>query len=144
MKKLIIGFALILSLAGCLDNTDILTDARKAYTKRDYVQAIKLFRPIAEKGNAEAQFNLGIMYYRGDGVGQNPQEAMRWYRLAAEQGHAEAQAKIRANEVQAAVAWAGKLQKDADLNAKSLKEVLVADAAEPKAKTNLPKRRYHI
>ena len=43
------------------------------------------------KGVAGAQFNLGVMYARGDGVEKDPAEATRWYRKAAEQGHAEAQ-----------------------------------------------------
>ena len=44
-----------------------------------------------QKGDAEAQFNLGLMYYRGQGVRQDDKTALRWFRLAAEQGHAEAQ-----------------------------------------------------
>ena len=41
-----------------------------------------------------AQFNLGLMYDKGEGVPQDDAEAVRWYRLAAEQGHAEAQANL--------------------------------------------------
>ena len=46
---------------------------------------------FAEQGVAEAQFNLGLMYYNGQGVRQDYAEAVRWYRQAAEQGNAEAQ-----------------------------------------------------
>ena len=45
----------------------------------------------AEQGDAEAQFNLGNMYFEGLGVPQNDAEAARLYRMAAEQGIAEAQ-----------------------------------------------------
>jgi len=45
----------------------------------------------AEQGNAGAQYNLGVMYRRGDGVPEDDAEAVRWYRLAAEQGYARAQ-----------------------------------------------------
>ena len=43
--------------------------------------------PLAEKGDASAQNNLGIMYEEGQGVAQNYAEAVRWYRKAADQGH---------------------------------------------------------
>jgi uncharacterized protein len=46
---------------------------------------------VAEQGDAEAQFNLGRMYYNGEGVSQDDAEAVKWYRKAADQGHTEAQ-----------------------------------------------------
>jgi TPR repeat protein len=48
----------------------------------------------AEAGDAQSQFQLGVMYANGRGVAKNEQEALRWYRLAAEQGHAEAQERL--------------------------------------------------
>ncbi len=46
---------------------------------------------LAEQGNADAQFNLGLMYYDGQGVRQDYAEAVKWYRQAAEQGYVKAQ-----------------------------------------------------
>ena len=46
---------------------------------------------LAEQGDADAQYNLGDMYARGDGVPEDDAEAVKWLRLAAEQGHADAQ-----------------------------------------------------
>ena len=46
---------------------------------------------LAEQGDAEAQNNLGAMYYTGQGVRQDYAEAARWYRKAAEQGDVQAQ-----------------------------------------------------
>ena len=46
---------------------------------------------LAEQGDADAQYNLGLMYLLGDGVPENDAEAVKWYRLAAEQGNATAQ-----------------------------------------------------
>ena len=46
---------------------------------------------VAKQGNADAQFNLGVMYENGEGVRQDDAEAVRWYRQAAEQGLAQAQ-----------------------------------------------------
>ncbi|HEY9946201.1 TPA: sel1 repeat family protein [Neisseria meningitidis] len=45
----------------------------------------------AEQGDADAQNNLGAMYYKGRGVRRDDAEAVRWYRQAAEQGLAQAQ-----------------------------------------------------
>ena len=45
----------------------------------------------AEQGDANAQVNLGMMYYRGEGVPQDYKTVAKWFRLAAEQGHAGAQ-----------------------------------------------------
>ena len=61
-------------------------------TKRgDYQTAFKLWLPLAEQGNASTQFNLGLMYNKGQGVKQDDVEAVKWYRKAAEQGEAKAQ-----------------------------------------------------
>jgi S1-C subfamily serine protease len=45
----------------------------------------------AERGDPDAQFNLGSMYYRGDGVPKDPSKAVKWYLKAAEQGDSDAQ-----------------------------------------------------
>lgn len=45
----------------------------------------------AQAGDVDAQYNLGIMYYHGDGVAKNHDEALKWFHLSAEQGDAEAQ-----------------------------------------------------
>ena len=45
----------------------------------------------AKQGNADAQFNLGLMYESGRGVRQDYTKAVQWYRKAAGQGHAKAQ-----------------------------------------------------
>jgi TPR repeat protein len=53
-------------------------------------------RQKAEQGDADAQYNLGCCYAKGEGVPQNYKEAVKWYRLAAEQGYAYAQALLGA------------------------------------------------
>jgi uncharacterized protein len=52
---------------------------------------MKWYRMAAEQGLAQAQNNLGVAYYKGEGVPQDYAESMKWYRMAAEQGHAGAQ-----------------------------------------------------
>lgn len=68
-----------------------LNDAYAAYSRGDYSQAIKLFKPLAGKGSDVAQYNLGSMYAQGDGVRQDYQTALHWYRLAAMHGNEAAQ-----------------------------------------------------
>lgn len=55
-------------------------------------EAIKWYRKAADRGNANAQFNLGVLYTTGDT--NNPAEAAKWYQKAAVQGHANAQFKL--------------------------------------------------
>ncbi len=62
-----------------------------AYNRGDYATAVRELRPLAEQGDASAQFFLGSMYYMGTGVPRDYAEAAKWYRKAAEQGYAKAQ-----------------------------------------------------
>ena len=57
-------------------------------------QSFEDIRKAAENGDAEAQYNLGLMYNNGDGVQQDYAEALKWYHKAAEQGNADAQYNI--------------------------------------------------
>ena len=68
-----------------------LDEGVQAYKKKDYAKALIEFRALAERGNTDAQYNLGQMYRQGEGVPQDDAEAVRWYRLAAEKGDADAQ-----------------------------------------------------
>ena len=52
---------------------------------------IKVLQLIAAQGDADAQFNLVVMYHTGQGVPQDYTQAVRWARLAADQGHTKAQ-----------------------------------------------------
>ena len=66
-------------------------DALAAAEQGDYVTALRLWRPLADQGDADAQYNLGVMYNNGDGVPQDYAEAMKWHRKAADQGNGNAQ-----------------------------------------------------
>jgi len=59
-------------------------------------------RALANQGNADAQWNLGVRYHTGDGVVQDDAQAVRWFLRAAEQGHVSAQATL------GAYYWAGR------------------------------------
>jgi len=66
-------------------------DANAAYERGDYAAALKLWRPLAEQGNAGAQLFLGLMHDLGRGVPEDRAEAAVWYRRAADRGNAVAQ-----------------------------------------------------
>lgn len=65
-----------------------------AYDRGDYKGALKILKPMADQGDATAQFNLGVMYAEGEGVPQDYKEAVKWYRLGANQGRATAQLNL--------------------------------------------------
>ena len=66
-------------------------DAVKAYESGDYKTAYRLFKQLAEKGDAHAQSKLGFLYEKGQGAPQDYAEAVKWYRTAAEKGNTLAQ-----------------------------------------------------
>jgi TPR repeat protein/S1-C subfamily serine protease len=70
---------------------DDLQDGEDAYKRKDYKEAVRLWKPFAEQGNADAQLKLGGMYFIGHGVSQDYIEAVKWFRLSAEQGYDLAQ-----------------------------------------------------
>lgn len=58
---------------------------------QDYAQALRWYYKGAEQGHPQAQYNLGVMYHKGQGVPRDDVKALRWLCQAAEQGVAEAQ-----------------------------------------------------
>ena len=86
----IIMAALLVALASATIAADFDAGVT-AYDRGDYAVALREFRPLAEQGDARAQFYLGFMYSNGDGVPHDFAEAVAWYRRAAEQGCANAQ-----------------------------------------------------
>jgi hypothetical protein len=79
-----------------------LEDGNAAYQDNDYVKALELWRPLAEKGDAAAQFRVGVLYAEGKGVVQNDAEAANWFRRAAEQGNMMAQYNLGASYAEGA------------------------------------------
>ena len=87
----LISFLLIPSVLAADFDSGLL-----AYKEGDYATALKECRPLAEQGDARAQFLLGKMYANGLGVPQDDKEAVIWGILAAEKGHSGAQAFLGA------------------------------------------------
>ena len=83
--------ALVLLLNAAAQDFD---DGLKAYEDRDYATALKNWQPLAEKGNAMAQFNLALLYFDGKGVPQDFERAAQWFERAADQGYTRAQRNL--------------------------------------------------
>jgi uncharacterized protein len=63
-----------------------LDDAEAAIKRRDSATAVRLIRPLAEQGDASAQYNLGVFYDNGLGVPQDKVRAYMWLNLSAAKG----------------------------------------------------------
>ena len=62
-----------------------------AYNRGDYAEAARWYLLAAKQGDVKSQFNLGVMYRKGEGVPQDYGLEVHWIREAAKQGYAEAQ-----------------------------------------------------
>jgi uncharacterized protein len=82
MKWCLTGFLLFIFCAGIQLHAQQSNNDSKLFEET---------KAEAEKGDAGAQFNLGVMYHKGDGVPRDDAEAAKWYRKAAEQGNAAAE-----------------------------------------------------
>jgi len=103
-----------------------LQEGYDALSRKDYATAMKEYRPLAERGNAEAQYRVGRMYEFGQGVSQDKAQGIAWIRKAAAQNHADAQQElgfvyatgdgVKQDDVQA-VAWFRKAAVQGDATA---------------------------
>ncbi len=71
--------------------TPVLADykaGQAAYRAHDYKKALKEFKADQTR---DSQYNLGVMYFKGEGIKADQAEGIEWFRKAADQGHAQAQ-----------------------------------------------------
>lgn len=87
----VLGVLLGVLVTATTVQADSYSDAFAAAEKGNYDKALSLFIPLAEQGNAQAQFNLALMYHGGLGVKRSEQQAVVWYQRAATNGSKEAQ-----------------------------------------------------
>ncbi len=92
MRRLFLGAVLILLLGAQAQPG--FEDGLLAYHRGDHRVAMEIWRPLAEQGHASAQFSLGLLYDRGEGVLPNPKQAAKWYHKAADQGDPDAQLNL--------------------------------------------------
>jgi uncharacterized protein len=84
------GALILLAIDGGVD-AGPFEDGEAAYKSGDYATAVRLLGPLAEQGDATAQYNLGVIYAFGRGVPQNFPLAATWYSKSADQGLPDAQ-----------------------------------------------------
>ena len=101
-------------------------DGQAASKRGDYAEAVRLWRPLAEQGDAKAQFWLGVMYFNGQGLPQGFDQAATWFRKAADQGYAAAQnglgtvfalGRASRQDLQQAAAWRRKAAEQGNASA---------------------------
>ena len=91
MKKLLVALMVIVSLgtAGSVCAADF-AKGWSAYKAGDYATALREWIPLAEQGNAFAQYNLGMIYGTVDAV-KDHKKAFKWLKRSSKQGNAKAQ-----------------------------------------------------
>lgn len=78
-----------LSLPALADNA--YRDGEHAFARKDYADARTIWQPLAEAGDARAQYGLGLLSANGWGVERDALATLHWYTVAAERGHPGAQ-----------------------------------------------------
>lgn len=87
MRRLILALALLAPLVGVAG----MDEGQAAYNRGDYPAAIAELEPLAEQGNARAQYFIGTLYHYGYGMPRDPSKAAEWFQRAAVQGHTQSQ-----------------------------------------------------
>jgi TPR repeat protein len=83
-------FALIFCFASASATAADFDDGVVAFIKGDSATAYKIWQPLADKGDREAQYHLGYMFQTGTGVDKDNRKAHYWYSKAAKAGHGKA------------------------------------------------------
>jgi uncharacterized protein len=86
--------AIVLSSSMLSARADTLQDGLAAVQRKDYPAATRLLEPLAQRGDATAQWQLGLLYYHGHGVRESDALATQWFERAARQGDARAQFQL--------------------------------------------------
>ena len=89
MKKLLT--TILITLVGTYVFAQDFDKGLEAVDNKDYITAYKEWKPLAERGDARAQRNIGIFYNYGLGVEKNHAEALKWLNQSADQGNDGAQ-----------------------------------------------------
>lgn len=85
---------LFLLLLGYSLSASDIQHVREAYSKGDYITAFTITKSLAVSGDMKAEYELGNMYYKGEGTDKNVQEAIAWWEKSGEQGYLAAQENL--------------------------------------------------
>ena len=91
------GFALLvlvslIIVAAPLARSQSYQEGWWAYNARDFKGAYEIWRPLANRGDNQAQLMIGLLYANGKGVPQNWEEAYKWFLIADANGNRQASA----------------------------------------------------
>jgi TPR repeat protein len=89
MRRIVFATLILIAWAGTAWAG--MEEGLAAYHRGDHGAALGQWGPLAQQGNAKAQYNIGLLYTNGQGVAADQAEAFTWYRKAAEQGLAQAE-----------------------------------------------------
>ncbi|MBF4989789.1 tetratricopeptide repeat protein [Methylophilus sp. QUAN] len=90
-KTMFTGVVLFALCSANLAQANTLEEAKQKLSQKDYAGAHAIYLSLANKNDAKACYNLGLMYQDGDGVAKNMDEAVKWYTKSAELNYKEAQ-----------------------------------------------------
>ena len=93
LLRIYLLFGLIL-LNGCVLRDGNLRDGIRSFEVQNYRQAFITLLPEAERGQPDAQYAVGYMYYYGQGVIENRNKAWHWINCAAKAGQQDAIAAV--------------------------------------------------
>jgi cell division septation protein DedD len=93
VRRVLLTAALLLALSASAAAQSVKAGI-EAWQRSDYSAAVAIWRPLAEKGDADAAFNLGQAYRLGRGVPTNLAIAKSWFERAARQNHVDAQTTL--------------------------------------------------
>jgi hypothetical protein len=69
-------------------------DGLAARERGDFAAAFNAFKPLAQSGDANSQFQLSLLYFAGQGVKADSKQALYWLRQAATRGNTQAQSNL--------------------------------------------------
>ena len=129
-----LALVLLLSSIGTSWGNDFLKGLN-AYHSGDFATALSEWKPLAEQGHSPSQYNLGFMHYKGEGVPQDYETAVKWLTRAAAQEHIDAQFRLGAmywsgigvlQDYEAALKWYTLAAEQGDSNAQNNLGVMFA------------------
>lgn len=93
-KHLIFQALLIFTIFPCTLLADLLSEGEAAIAEENYEEAYKLFSVAAKKGEADAEYGMGVLYNEGWAVDKDSAKAFSWFQKAALQNHPPAQYSV--------------------------------------------------
>lgn len=123
------------------DNASQLEKARQAYNQENYGEAAAILTPLAEQGDANAQYALGYLYHNGLGVPRNYKLALQWMTAASAKGNQKAtEALRRISEIEGDVTDSNLKEEQASTESAPMEPIIISGRKtgpgdEPKAAT---------